>query len=76
MEKEITTEIDGWSVTYPASCNGRIGDLGFVVRPNGFSDFVHFDRYGMPYGTYMPKKVKARIRAMRNRYLKKLFNTE
>lgn len=36
FDEEITTEIAGWRVTYPASCNGRIADLGFVVRPNGF----------------------------------------
>ena len=70
-DKEITTEIDGWSVTYPAECNGRIADLGFVFHYRmGNSDFVHFDRNGEPYGTYMPKAVIRRIRAMRNRALK------
>lgn len=76
---EVTTEIDGWSVTYPASCNGndRIVDLGFVFHYRmGNSDFVHFDSNGEPYGTYMPKKVKARIRAMRNRYLKRQFDAK
>ena len=69
--EEVTTTIDGWSVTYPASCNGRIGDLGFVFHYRmGNPDFVHFDRNGDPYGTYKPKAVIRRIRAMRNRALK------
>lgn len=70
MTEEVTTYIDGWSVTYPAACNGRIGDIGFVVAPRGRSDFVHFDTTGRTYGTYMPKAVQARIVAMRNRALK------
>lgn len=71
--QEVTTEIDGWSVTYPASCNGRIADLGFVShdsKNHSYSEFVHFDLHGEPYGTYMPKAVIKRIRAMRNRALK------
>lgn len=32
MTEEVTTEIDGWSVTYPAECNGGIADLGFVFH--------------------------------------------
>ena len=67
--EELTT-VDNWVVIYPASCNGAIRDLGFVYPLNGISNFVHFDRHGMPYGTYMPKKVAARVRAMRNRYLR------
>lgn len=70
FDKENTTEVAGWTVIYPAECNGAIRDLGFVYRTNGYrSDFVHFDSHGLPYGTYMPKKVAARIRAMRNRHL-------
>ena len=71
FETEELTTVDNWVVIYPASCNGRIGDIGFVYPLNGNSNFVHFDRFGMPYGTYMPKKVAARVRAMRNRYMKR-----
>ena len=69
FEKEIATEVAGWTVIYPAECNGAIRDLGFVYRTNG-SDFVHFNANGEPYGHYMPKKVRARLIAMRNRELK------
>lgn len=66
--EEKMTEVAGWTVIYPASCNGHVRDLGFVFRTNGTrSDFVHFDSFGQPYGTFMPKKVKARLIAMRNR---------
>ena len=71
FEKEIATEVAGWTVIYPAECNGAIRDLGFVYRTNGYrSDFVHFNANGEPYGPYMPKKVRARLIAMRNRELK------
>ena len=69
MSEEVTTEIDGWYVTYPTMCNGRISGMGFVSF-NYRSDFVHFNDDGEPYGTYMPKAVIRRIRAMRNRALK------
>lgn len=66
---EHTSTIAGWTVIYPATCNGALRDLGFIYLTNGFnSDFVHFDGHGMPYGAYMPKKVAARLVAMRNRY--------
>ena len=68
---EEMTLVDNWVVIYPATCNGAIRDLGFVYPVNGNSNFVHFDKNGLPYGTYMPKKVAARIRAMRNRHQKK-----
>ena len=71
MKEELTTYVAGWSVTYPAACNGRIGDLGFVAFLHGGSDFVHFDTTGKPYGTSMPKAVQARIVAMRNRVLRR-----
>lgn len=68
FEKENTTEIAGWAVIYPATCNGAIRDLGFVYRTNGYrSDFVYFNDRGEPYGPYMPKRVRARLIAMRNR---------
>ena len=70
LVKETTTEVAGWTVIYPAECNGAIRDLGFVYRTNGYrSDFVHFNDRGEPYGAYMPKKVIARLIAMRNREL-------
>lgn len=71
-DEEFITTVRGWVVIYPAKCNGHLGDLGFVVPASkyGLSDFVHFDSNGEPYGTYMPKAVSARIRAMRNRALK------
>lgn len=70
--KEEMTEVAGWTVIYPATCNGAIRDLGFVYHTNGYrSDFVYFSSNGLPYGTYMPKKVAARLVAMRNRSLKK-----
>ena len=72
FETEELITVDNWVVVYPASCNGAIRDLGFVYPLNGNSNFVHFDKHGMPYGTYMPKKVAARVRAMRNRYLQKV----
>ena len=69
FEEEIATEVAGWTVIYPATCNGAIRDLGFVYRTNGYrSEFVHFNDGGEPYGPYyMPKKVIARLIAMRNR---------
>lgn len=71
FEKENTTEVAGRTVIYPATCNGGIRDLGFIYRTNGYrSDFVHFNDRGGPYGPYMPKKVRARLIAMRNRELK------
>lgn len=69
FEKENITEVAGWTVIYPSECNGAIRDLGFVY-PNSFyrtCEFVHFNDKGEPYGTYMPKKVRARLIAMRNR---------
>lgn len=77
FEKEIATEVAGWTVIYPAECNGAIRDLGFVYRTNGYrSDFVHFNGSGEPYGPYMPKKVRARLIAMRNREFRKVGNDE
>lgn len=69
-DEEVTTIVRGWTVIYPASCNGRIGDLGFVVPRSLYANsaFVHFDSNGEPYGTYMPQAVRARIKAMRNRH--------
>ena len=69
IEKEIATEVAGWTVIYPAECNSAIRDLGFVYPNSGYrnSDFVHFNNRGEPYGVYMPKKVRARLIAMRNR---------
>ena len=78
FEKEITTEVAGWTVIYPAECNGAIRDLGFVYPNSGYrnSDFVYFNNRGEPYGTYMPKKVRARLIAMRNREFRKAGNDE
>ena len=68
--KEVTSIIEGWSVTYPATCNGHLADMGFVFPVSGYcsSTFVHFDVDGNPYGAdvYVPKNVLARLRAMRN----------
>ena len=77
FEKEITTEVEGWTVIYPAECNGAIRDLGFVYPNSGYrnSEFVHFNNRGEPYGPYyMPKKVRARLIAMRNREFAKASN--
>ena len=74
FEKEIATEVAGWTVIYPATCNGAIRDLGFIYRINGYgnSEFVHFTNNGEPYGPpHMPKKVRARLIAMRNREFEK-----
>ena len=73
LVKETTTEVAGWTVIYPAECNGAIRDLGFVY-PNSFyrtCEFVYFNDRGEPYGTYMPKKVIDRLIAMRNREFRK-----
>ena len=69
FEKENVTEVAGWTVIYPAECNGAIRDLGFVYPNSGYRDctFVHFSYRGEPYGPYMPKRVRARLIAMRNR---------
>ena len=69
FEKEIATEVEGWTVIYPAECNGAIRDLGFVYPNSGSrnSYFVYFNDRGEPYGPYMPKKVIDRLIAMRNR---------
>ena len=69
FEKETTTEVAGWVVIYPAECNGAIHDLGFVYPISYYRtcEFVHFNAKGEPYGPYMPKKVRARLIAMRNR---------
>ena len=74
FEKEIATEVAGWCVIYPATCNGAIRDLGFIYRISGYgnSEFVHFTNNGEPYGPpHMPKKVRARLIAMRNREFEK-----
>ena len=73
FEKEIATEVAGWCVIYPATCNGAIRDLGFVYPNSGYRDstFVHFSYRGEPYGAYIPKKVRARLIAMRNREFRK-----
>jgi len=65
---EVTSEVRGWTVTYPATCNGRLADLGFVSGPYGRSDFVHFDADGQPYGTPMPKDVARRVTRMRHHF--------
>ena len=67
MTEHLTT-VGRWVVIYPATCNGALRDLGFVYPLNGNSDFVHFDKDGLPYGTPMPKKVAARLVTMRKRH--------
>ena len=63
---ELESDVPGWTVIYPAACNGRIGDLGFIVsRGYGGSDFVHFDPAGHAYGMPMTKAARARIERMR-----------
>lgn len=65
---EFRTEVDGWTVYYPAMCNGALRDLGFVVGPSR-SDFVHFHPLdGHAYGTPMPKAVAKRVTRMREVY--------
>lgn len=72
---EHKTTIAGWVVIYPSGWTGELRDAGFIYRENGYrSDIVHFDTYGLPYGPYMPKKVAARLVAMRKRHLKELDN--
>lgn len=61
----VSSEVAGWRVEYPTTCNGRLGDLGFVYTPRGHSDFVHFNQSGEPYGLLLPLKVAARLKAMR-----------
>ncbi len=61
----ISSEVAGWRVEYPTTCNGRLGDLGFVYPPSGNTTFVHFDAGGEPYGLLLPRKVAARLKAMR-----------
>lgn len=66
QEGEWVSLVPGWVVTYPASCNGRVGDLGFLAsRGYGGSDFVHFDSDGMPYGMPMTKAARKRLIQMR-----------
>ncbi len=64
---EITSEVRGWSVTYPSTCNGEIRDLGFMASTGfGRSDFIHFHpETNEPYGCVMPKAVRERVAAMR-----------
>jgi len=64
---EIDSTVPGWVVTYPASCNGRLGDIGFVASSGyGGSDFVHFDlKTGEPYGAHLTIAARDRLKAMR-----------
>lgn len=64
---EITSEVRGYRVTYPATCNGRLGDIGFVESlGTGGSDFVHFDpTTGCPYGTPLTAVASSRLVLMR-----------
>jgi len=74
---ENISYVAGWAVIYPSTCNGGLRDLGFIYRVNGYrSDFVHFNERGIPYGPTVPKKVAARLVAMRNRYRKNNNNNE
>jgi hypothetical protein len=59
--------VPGWVVEYPAACNGRVGDLGFVSsRGYGDSGFVHFDtRTGLPYGMPLTQAARKRLIQMR-----------
>lgn len=66
----ISSEVRGYTVEMPTTCNGALRDLGFVISPRGNSGFVHFDSYGLPYGNYMPKEVAERITRMRNDWIK------
>jgi hypothetical protein len=61
------SDVPGWTVTYPATCNGRVADLGFVAsRGWGGSDFVHFDTVtGEPYGFPLTEAARRRLVAMR-----------
>ena len=62
---EVVSMVRGWTVYYPAECNGRLADLAFVVSQHR-SDFVHFDpKDGHAYGTPMPKDVARRCERMR-----------
>lgn len=71
---ENTSEVPGWLVTYPATCNGHLGDLGFVASSGyGGSGFVHFDRVtGAPYGMPLTKAARARLIAMRAEFGKEV----
>lgn len=64
---EVSSVVPGWEVFYPATCNGNLGDLGFVAsRGYGGSGFVHFDlRTGEPYGMPLTQAARARLKAMR-----------
>lgn len=64
---EIDSLVPGWIVTYPASCNGHVGDIGFVAsRGYGGSGFIHFDpATGEPYGIPLTAAARTRVKTMR-----------
>jgi len=63
---ERTSTVPGWEVTYPATCNGHLGDIGFVASTGrGGSNFVYFDGDGEPYGYLITRAARARLKAMR-----------
>jgi|SRR6478735_1949715 len=64
---EIMSQTPGWTVIYPATCNGHLGDIGFVASTGmGGSGFVHFDlTTGEPYGMPLTKAARERLIALR-----------
>lgn len=66
-EGEVCTQVPRWILHYPvARPGGRLADMGFIQSTNGHgSDFVHFDREGVPYG--FPLTVEAHERFLRLR---------
>jgi hypothetical protein len=64
---ESESDVPGWTVTYPASCNGHLGDIAFIAsRGFGGSGFVHFDhRTGQPYGFTLTAAARERLIRMR-----------
>jgi hypothetical protein len=68
---EVESDVPGWTVTYPAQCNGGLGDIGFVAsRGYGGSGFVYFDvRDGHPYGMPLTVAARDRLKAMRKDYI-------
>lgn len=63
---ELSSDVPGWTVTYPAACNGHLGDVGFVAsRGYGGSGFVHFERDGRAYGAPLTRAARERVERMR-----------
>lgn len=60
------SDVAGYEVQYPVRCNGVLGDLAFIVYPNGYaSAFVHIGLDGRAYGAPMAARVRERVERMR-----------